>query len=153
MNKIIVMVGAPGSGKSTWIEKYNRSHPHVSVLSSDALRAVYGRDENDQSVSGKVFQYMEAEADSLVRNGNTVLIDATNMHRKARKPWVDLAKKYGVVLEAYVFIVDKDILIERNKKRGAEGGRDVPADVIERMLNNYVTPSREEGFDIVHFVK
>ncbi len=153
MNKIIVMVGAPGSGKSTWVKKYNLSHPYVTILSSDALRAVFGKDENDQTVSAKVFQYMEIEADSLVRNGNTVLIDATNMHRKARKPWVDLAKKYGVVLEAYVFIVDKDVLIERNKKRGAAGGRDVPADVIERMLNNYVAPSREEGFDDVHFVK
>lgn len=152
MNKIIVMVGAPGSGKSTWVKKYNLPHPCVTILSSDALRAVFGKDENDQTVSAKVFQYMEIEADSLVRNGNTVLIDATNMHRKARKPWVDLAKKYGVVLEAYVFIVDKDILIERNKKRGAAGGRDVPADVIDRMLTNYVAPSQEEGFDAVHYV-
>jgi protein phosphatase len=152
VNKIIIMVGAPGSGKSTWIEKYKHSHPYVSVLSSDALRAVFGKDENDQSVSGKVFQYMETEADRLVKNGNTVLIDATNMHREARKPWVELAKKYRKIIEAYVFVLGREELIKRNQKRGEDGGRNVPADVIDRMLNNYVAPSHEEGFDRVHFV-
>ena len=152
MNKIIITVGAPGSGKSTWIEKYKHAHPYVTVLSSDALRAVFGKDENDQTVSAKVFQYMESEADRLVNSGNTVLIDATNMHRKARKPWVDLAKKYRVIIEAYVFVVNRDELIDRNQKRGDAGGRNVPTHVIDRMLNNYVAPSHEEGFDRVHFV-
>lgn len=147
------MVGAPGSGKSTWIEKYKHSHPYVTVLSSDALRAVFGTDENDQSVSAKVFQYMETEADRLVKDGNTVLIDATNMHRKARKPWVDLSKKYRVIIEAYVFVVNRDELIDRNQKRGDAGGRNVPAHVIDRMLSYYVAPSHEEGFDKVNFVK
>ena len=152
MNKIIITVGAPGSGKSTWIEKYKHAHPYVTVLSSDALRAVFGKDENDQTVSAKVFQYMESEADRLVNSGNTVLIDATNMHRKARKPWVDLAKKYRVIIEAYVFVVNRDELIDRNQKRGDAGGRNVPTHVIDRMLNNYVAPSHEDGFDRVHFV-
>ena len=152
MNKIIITVGAPGSGKSTWIEKYKRAHPYVTVLSSDALRAVFGKDENDQTVSAKVFQYMESEADRLVNSGNTVLIDATNMHRKARKPWVELAKKYRVIIEAYVFVVNRDELIDRNQKRGDAGGRNVPTHVIDRMLNNYVAPSHEDGFDRVHFV-
>lgn len=153
MNKIIVMVGAPGSGKSTFVEKYKSTHPEMEFLSSDALRAVFGKNENDQTVSAQVFRHMENQVDQLLHSNKDVCIDATNMHRKARKPWVDLAKKHGARLEAYVFIVDKDILIARNKKRGAEGGRDVPADVIERMLNNYVAPSKEEGFDAVYFMK
>lgn len=152
MNNIVIMVGAPGSGKSTFVEKYKTTHPDMVFLSSDQLRSVFGKNENDQSVSAQVFQHMEREVDRLLFENKDVCIDATNMHRKARKPWVDLAKKHGARLEAYVFVACRDILVERNKKRGASGGRDVPADVIDRMLNNYVVPSAEEGIYSVHFV-
>jgi hypothetical protein len=152
MNNIVIMVGAPGSGKSTFVEKYKTTHPDMVFLSSDQLRSVFGKNENDQSVSAQVFQHMEREVDRLLFENKDVCIDATNMHRKARKPWVDLAKKHGACLKAYVFVVGRDVLVERNKKRGAEGGRDVPADVIDRMLNNYVAPSKLEGFDEVNYV-
>lgn len=153
MNNIVITVGAPGSGKSTWVEKYKTTHPYMTFLSSDALRAVFGKNENDQSVSAQVFRHMENEADRLLSEGKDVCIDATNMHRKARKPWVDFAKKHGAMLTAYVFIVDRETLIDRNQKRGAAGGRNVPVDVIDRMLSNYVTPSKEEGIFQIHFVK
>jgi len=48
--------------------------------------------------------------------------------------------------------VNRDTLIERNQKRGITGGRNVPVDVIDRMLTNYVEPSKEEGFNQIHFV-
>ena len=152
MNNVIITVGAPGSGKSTWVEKYKTTHADTTFLSSDALRAVFGKNENDQTVSGRVFEHMENEVDRLLREGKDVCIDATNMHRKARKLWITLAKQHGVKLTAYVFIVNRDILIERNQKRGETGGRNVPVDVIDRMLTNYVEPSKEEGFNEVHFV-
>jgi predicted kinase len=63
-----------------------------------------------------------------------------------------LAKQHGAILTAYVFVVNRDTLIERNQKRGITGGRNVPVDVIDRMLTNYVEPSKEEGFNQIHFV-
>ena len=153
MNNIVITVGAPGSGKSTWIEKYKETHPHMTFLSSDQLRGVFGTSENDQSVSAQVFRHMENEVDRLLSEGKDVCIDATNMHRKARKPWVDLRNKHGAMLTAYVFVVDRNTLINRNQKRGAEGGRNVPVDVIDRMISYYVAPTKEEGFGQIHFVK
>jgi len=152
MNNMVITVGAPGSGKSTWIEKYKTTHPYMNFLSSDVLRAVFGKDENDQSVSAQVFRHMENEVDRLLSEGKDVCIDATNMHRRARKVWIDLAKKHGAMVTAYVFIVDRDTLIERNQKRGETGGRNVPVDVIDRMLTNYVEPTKEDGFQQIHFV-
>ena len=124
----------------------------MNFLSSDVLRAVFGKDENDQSVSAQVFRHMENEVDRLLSEGKDVCIDATNMHRRARKVWIDLAKKHGAMVTAYVFIVDRDTLIERNQKRGETGGRNVPVDVIDRMLTNYVEPTKEDGFQQIHFV-
>lgn len=152
MTNLVITVGAPGSGKSTWVEKYKTTHADTTFLSSDALRAVFGKDENDQSVSGRVFEHMENEVDRLLCEGKDVCIDATNMHRKARKVWINLAKQHGAILTAYVFVVNRDTLIERNQKRGETGGRNVPVDVIDRMLANYVEPSKEEGFNQIHFV-
>lgn len=152
MNNVVITVGAPGSGKSTWVEKYKNTHPYINFLSSDALRAVFGKDENDQTVSARVFEYMEHEVDRLLKKGEDVCIDATNMHRRARKVWIDLAKKHGATVTAYVFVVDRDTLIKRNQKRGEMGGRNVPVEVIDRMLTNYVEPSKEEGIDQIHFV-
>lgn len=152
MTNLVITVGAPGSGKSTWVENYKLTHPYMTFLSSDFLRGFFGKDENDQSVSAIVFEHMENEVDRLLSENKDVCIDATNMHRKARKVWINLAKKHGAMIIAYVFVVNRDTLIERNQKRGAAGGRNVPVDVIDRMLTNYVEPSKEEGIDQIHFV-
>lgn len=153
MSNIIVCVGAPGSGKSTWVDKYLASHPTEVALSSDKLRAILGTGEDDQTVSSRVFKIIEFEAERLIKAGTNVLIDATNMHLQARKPWVRIAKENGAKLSAYVFLEDREILLERNKKRGENGGRDVPEYVVDRMLSNYVAPSTGEGFDQVEFSK
>lgn len=152
MTNLVITVGAPGSGKSTWVENYKLTHPYMTFLSSDFLRGFFGKDENDQSVSAIVFEHMEKEVNRLLSENKDVCIDATNMHRRARKVWIDLAKKHGATMTAYVFIVDRGTLIERNQKRGESGGRNVPVDVIDRMLTNYVEPSKEEGIDQIHFV-
>jgi len=152
MTNLVITVGAPGSGKSTWVEEYKLTHPYMIFLSSDFLRGFFGKDENDQSVSAQVFRHMESEVDRLLSEGKDVCIDATNMHRKARKVWIEYARKHGAMLTAYVFIVDRNTLIERNQKRGETGGRNVPVDVIDRMLTNYVEPTKEDGFQQIHFV-
>lgn len=152
MSNLYITVGAPGSGKSTWVESFKINNPHVTFISSDHLRSIFGRDENDQSVSAQVFRHMESEVDRLLSENKDVCIDATNMHLKARKPWVQLSKKHNAILHAYVFIVDRQVLIERNQNRGKVGGRNVPVDVIDRMLNNYVTPSESEGFNQIFYV-
>lgn len=152
MINLVITVGAPGSGKSTWVENYKLSHPNMTFLSSDALRAVFGKDENDQTVSARVFEHMENEVDRLLSEGKDVCIDATNMHRRVRRVWIDLAKKHDAIITAYVFIVNRNILIERNQKRGDMGGRNVPIDVIDRMLTNYVEPTKIEGINKIHFV-
>ena len=111
MTNLVITVGAPGSGKSTWVENYKLTHPYMTFLSSDFLRGFFGKDENDQSVSARVFEHMENEVDRLLSEGKGVCIDATNMHRKARKVWINLAKKHDAMIIAYVFVVNRDTLI------------------------------------------
>ena len=142
-----VFVGISGAGKSTYIEQFKSTHPDAVLFSSDKLRGIIGRNEDDQSVTPQVFSIMKRNSDTEMAKGKNVIIDATNLNAKDRKSWVEIAKKHNATLIAYVMERSKDLLMSRQKIRGAAGGRVVPEDVIDRMLQKYVRPSQQEGFD------
>lgn len=148
---VYILVGAPGSGKSTHGKNMVTANPALVRLCPDEFRAKFGKSEDDQSVSAQAFGATRCWLrDSLVA-GKDVLIDATNMYPKARKEFIHIAKEFNAKTIALVFETDKETLMERNRKRGADGGRCVPEDVIDRMLGRYKRPDELE-FDEVNFI-
>ena len=83
--------------------------------------------------------------------GKCVIFDATNMYRKARKDFINIARGRGAKVIAEVFECEKSVLLSRNAKRGSEGGRNVTEKVINDMLARYQRPEVPE-FDEVVFV-
>ena len=150
--KVIVMIGAPGSGKSTFAKKLCQDNPNFKYLSSDALRAEFGSGEEDQSVTPIVFSTLKRRLDNYLRHNESVIVDATSINAKDRKDYINAAKQYNAKVIAYAFVCDKQTLLERNQKRGAGGGRNVPEFVIDKMLAKYQQPTNQEGFDEVNFV-
>jgi len=151
MDTLYITVGLPGSGKSTYAKEFIKGKD-VEYLSSDELRAVYGKDETDQTVTPIVFGHIKRKVDEFLKNGKNVLIDATNVNLRERSDYINTAKKYGVKVVALVFNMDRQGLIDRNKKRGEQGGRVVPDWVIDKMLNKYQNPDFNEGFDTIIYV-
>jgi len=150
-NTLYLTVGLPGSGKSTYAKKFI-VEKDIQYLSSDELRAVYGKDETDQSVTSIVFDHIKRKVDEFLKDGKNVLVDATSVNRKERSDYINTAKKYGSKVVALVFKMDRQGLIDRNKKRGEQGGREVPTFVIDKMLNKYEDPSHSEGIDTIIYV-
>jgi predicted kinase len=150
-NTIYIAVGLPGSGKSTYAKNFIKDKD-IEYLSSDELRAVYGKDETDQSVTSIVFGHIKRKVDEFLKDGKNVLVDATSVNRKERADYITTAKKYGAKVVALVFKMDRQGLIDRNKKRGQEGGRVVPDWVIDKMLAKFEEPSHSEGIDEVIYV-
>jgi predicted kinase len=148
---VYVLVGAPGCGKTTWRKTFLESHPDVATICPDEYRAILGTGEGDQSVSREAFEMAYKVLKVALHAQTSVIIDATNMHRKGRKRFLQLARGYGAKTTAIVFEVDKATLMERNAKRGKEGGRVVPEDVIDMMLGKYQRPEVPE-FDEVTFI-
>lgn len=144
---MIVLIGAPGSGKSTWADNFMIGKEDLDWWSTDRARGILGKNEDDQSVSAKAFNYVESRVNESLKTGRSVIVDATSMYPKARKRWIDIAKKFDAKTIAVVLDASKELLMERNKTRGEAGGRVVPEDVIDKMLGKYVTPTHEEGFD------
>ena len=145
------MVGLPGSGKSTYAKEFIKDQ-QVEYLSSDSLRAVFGKDESDQSCTSRVFSHIKTKVDEYLSDNKNVLVDATSVNRKERSDYINTAKKYGSKVVAVVFKMDRNGLIARNKKRGDEGGRVVPDWVIDKMLNKFEEPDFNEGIDVIIYV-
>ena len=150
-NTLYITVGLPGSGKSTYAKEFIKGKD-VEYLSSDSLRAVFGEGEDDQTVTPIVFGHIKKKVDEFLKDGKNVLVDATSVNRKERSDYINTAKKYGAKVVALIFKMDRQGLIDRNKKRGEQGGRVVPDWVIDKMLAKYEEPSFAEGIDVTIYV-
>ena len=150
-NTLYIAVGLPGSGKSTYSKNFIKDK-NIEYLSSDELRAKFGSGETDKTCTNQVFVYIKRKVDEFLKDGKNVLVDATSVNRKERIDYINTAKKYGAKVVAIVFKMDRQRLIDRNKKRGEQGGREVPTFVIDKMLNKFEEPSYGEGIDIMIYV-
>jgi predicted kinase len=150
-NTLYIVVGLPGSGKSTYATNFIKDKD-IEYLSSDELRAKFGSGETDQTCTNQVFGHIKRKVDEFLKDGKNVLVDATNVNRKERSDYINTTKKYGTKIVAIVFKMDRQGLIDRNKKRGEQGGRVVPTFVIDKMLAKYEEPSYSEGIDVIIYV-
>lgn len=141
MPKIVVVAGLPGSGKSTYLANLG-----INPLSSDAIRKQLADDEKDQSIHGRVFatlRYLLQQRIELHRP--VTYIDATNLTRRDRRPYIEMARAANVQIEAIYFDVPLAVCLERNASRA----RMVPPNSIELMAARLIPPSQAEGFDRV----
>ena len=131
-----MMIGIPGSGKSTFAQEYLSG----TYLSSDDLRDELGKID--------IWEEMHVRTEEALRLGEDVIYDATNIKKKDRKTVLELAKEYGARSVAYVMDTPFEECLERNKMRDVK--RIVPVDVVERMRENYELTTYEEFDEIIH---
>ena len=111
---LVVLIGASGSGKST----FARAHfQPTEALSSDEYRAVVGDDPNDQAVTREAFDALHYVAGLRLKLGRLVVVDATNVKPQDRAALVHLARAHDVPAVAIVLNLDERICLERNTQR------------------------------------
>ena len=152
-NNVYILIGVPGSGKSTWTSKLEGGK---HVLSSDniieALAAARGTTYDDEWANniGFATRNMMREFHSRINHPSheDLVIDRTNMTRKSRKQFFkecfDKSKWNWI---AVVFETPEET--EWNRRLNSRPGKTIPADAIRNMLNSYEAPSFDEGFDAI----
>lgn len=144
--KFMMLVGLPGSGKSTWAQNYLTEYANTEIISSDEIRKELFNDENSQEDNNRVFHEMEIRTLEYLNRGTNVIYDATNIVRKRRKVLLDKLPIW-VVKQAHVIWAPIDVCIERDSSRN----RTVGKDVIWKMIKSYQPPFFDEGFDRIFY--
>lgn len=180
MAQLLYLIGLPGSGKSTYSQKY--INLGYKIHSSDAIReellakrhpgeTLSPDSEEGQTLSPVVFKIIDKRTINDLKNGFNVIYDACNTNSKFRKENLKKIKEaLGDDVTITGIFFDKDIDIckkycEQRNKTGSivkdENGnertveRNVPEEVLDRMhmqlLNN--PPKLTDGFDKLEVIK
>ena len=143
MSNFIMLVGLPGCGKSTYAKSLIKDHPDYVHISSDAIR-----DENNllRSETGQnVFETMSARTKQALKNGQTVIYDATNLSRKHRMHTLQEMKKLSDKRICILFTEPFEKCLLRNNSRNEHNI--VPETRMKEMLQSFQIPIEAEGFD------
>ena len=111
---LVVLIGASGSGKSTFAKKHFKP---TEILSSDFCRGLVSDDENDQNATKDAFEVLHYIAAKRLAAGKLTVVDATNVQHEARKPLLELARKYHYLSVAIVLNIPAKLCQERNETR------------------------------------
>src|SRR6266853_1045630 len=142
---VVLAIGLPGSGKTTWFKRRG-----VSPLSSDMLRSILFDDITEQRYQGLVFSTLRSLLRArLIARMPWNYVDASNLAPHERRQWIKMAKGFGYEVHAVFFDVLLEVCLERNRK----WERQVKEDVIQRMAAKLKAPGFEEGFGKITVVR
>ena len=140
-------VGIQGSGKSTWAKKFIADNPDYVYVNPDSVWTRIG-DITDRSLAPVVYGITRGQTRDALEAGKNVLVDATNTRRRQRTTFLKISQEVNAWKIAHVFRVDRDVAIARIRERVANGGMNVPDEVVDDFLfyfNN--TPPDHSEFD------
>lgn len=145
--ELLVLVGAPGSGKST----YAGALDGYRIISAEGIREAITGDRDDMSQEEEVWEYVIMGAEASLRAGENVVVDAPNTTRDERARLVELAEEHGAKATCVVFWMDEASCLTnlRNRARKDSGRVDsMEEDRVRQMVRNLERwpPRPDEGF-------
>lgn len=134
---IVLLIGLPGSGKSTWLAG------RQGIVSSDAIRELLTDDATDQSINSRVFATVRFLLRERLKAGRPrTFLDATNLTLRERNAYFKIAKTFAARVEGVYF----DVPLEVCKRRNLGRSRVVPEAAMDRLAARLQQPKLEEGF-------
>ncbi|MES9519755.1 polynucleotide kinase-phosphatase [Streptomyces capoamus] len=148
---LVVLVGASGSGKSTFARRHFKP---TEMISSDFCRGLVGDDENDQDATRDAFDVLHYIVGKRLAAGRRTVVDATSVQQDARRRLVELAREHDVLPVAIVLDVPEEVCAERNAARPDRAA--LPRRVVQRHIRELRRSLRHlerEGFRKVHVLR
>jgi len=142
---VVLTIGLPGSGKTSWFRRRG-----ITPLSSDLLRLMLFDDIAEQRYQDLVFSTLRYLLRArMIARMPWNYVDATNLSPRERRGWIKMAQEFGYEVQAVFFDVPAEVCTERNTRRG----RMVPEDVMQRMAQKLRPPTFDEGFSKITVVR
>ena len=133
MKKVIVGIGVPGSGKSTILRELAEKNGYLYICPDD-IRAEFTGNAGDQSKNREVWEEAYKRTADSLKEGNTVVFDATFTNPDQRKDFLSFSKKSGAEkIQGILVSIPLTLAQERNTQRE----RKVPSEVIESKHRSY----------------
>ena len=147
---LVVLIGATGSGKSSFARKH---FLETEIVSSDACRAIVSDDETNLAATGDAFDLLSYTASIRLKRRLMTVIDATSVKREDRAKLVQLARKYHALPVALVLDIDPRICHERNQNRPNRDFGEHVARNHSKTLRRGLRGLQKEGFRQVQIMK
>ena len=157
-----VMVGLPGTGKSTIAESMLDTSPFAFVYSTDTLIEETAQqngvtyDEMFLDYIKQATLFMNQRLDIAIEEGSDIIWDQTNLNTKKRSKIINRMKQAGYNVECVFILPPQDTHIsdqtEWKHRLNNRPGKTVPPSIMSSMIGSLVTPTTEEGFDsVLHY--
>lgn len=139
--KILLLVGPPASGKSTWAHEFMQQGDNKekwAVVNRDAIRMMIFANNYDSSTQENYVTIIEDTAvTGALERGMSVIVDATNLNPKYKGRWYEMAEKYNADVEEKEFYIPFREALKRDKERGEKGGISVGKKVLRGFYQRY----------------
>ena len=145
---MIMLIGLPGSGKSTYAKSITVSGNKPRIHSLDSLRKEFYGDEGAQGNNNELFCELHKRIKTDLIAGKDVVYDATNIKKKLRMQFLNELKNISCTPICLCMMTSYETCIMNNENRE----RKVPEEVIHRMLLNYQPPHYSEGFEDIKYI-
>lgn len=158
--EIVVLVGIPGSGKSTWVRQQMARYPEKNyvVISLDDIIEELGAAAGIQNYGiafykfiGQATSMMKAKAQQAFADRRNIIWDQTSLTEKKRRSILNQARGYRA--EAVVWSLTDEEWKRRFNKRKAEVGKDIPQNILDNMAKSFTMPNKTEGFEKVTVIR
>lgn len=146
---LILLIGASGSGKSTFAQKFFKK---TEILSSDSIREMITDDESNQDCNEEAFYILHKLLSMRLKRARITIVDATNSTLQAREALLKIAHWNYADAIAIIF----DFKPEECNQRNLGRNRVVPIDIIEKQYNSIQENLKDiykEGFSAVYKIK
>ena len=142
MSRLYMLIGIPGSGKSTWAKKISEQNG-ACWISRDAIRFSMLKEDDDYfAYEDTVIDTFIADIQNAIEDNTPVIIaDATHLTQKSRNQVLERLSLKGTPVVYVYFDVPLTVALERNEKR--EGRAKVPRSVIRRMYYSIQKPEQD----------
>lgn len=155
-----VLIGMPGTGKSTWLSNLEYPYDDKYIVSTDNLVQKIAKENNDEGTYDEIWPKYIKEAEKrfwedmlyTIQRRRAIVVDRTNLTQKGRARIIEMFKKARMFDEyditAYVFGMELPIHEWLNRLAG-RSGKTIPQHVLMSMAKSFVYPTLEEGFSSV----